>query len=351
MNSLLALEGTERVRLLGRRDVDGRNASLILTLPRGRYDAALVERVRGLFRRRFGTSKVETHHVLDESDRSRVHFLVHAPGELPELALRALEAEVIALSRTWDDELRDLLIERRRARSTGRRLAEAWLHRFPGHYKGYTSVDSAAHDIACFGRLAAGEGHVVSLQPLGEQTRVCLYKEGGKVELSEAMPMLEDLGLRVIEELSTRLTGDEDEVWVQEFRVLGPDGAPLDVDVARGRRRRGDRRRLARRRRERPAQPARRHGGPRPPPARRPARLPQVPPAGRLALHRGLPERRAGGQLRADGQARALLRGPLRPVARARRGGRERRCATRSSPTSRRSSRSTTTASCATSCS
>ena len=232
VRSLLALEGTDRVRLLGRRDVDGRNASLILTLPRGRYDAALVERVRALFRRRFGTSKVETHHVLDDSARSRVHFLVHAPGELPELALRALEAEVIALSRTWDDELRDLLIARQ-GPVAGRRLAAAWLHRFPDHYKGYTSVNSAAHDIACFGRLAAGEGHVVSLQPLGEQTRVSLYKEGEKVELSEAMPMLEDLGLRVIEELSTRLTGEEDEVWVQEFRVLGPDGAPLDV-AARG---------------------------------------------------------------------------------------------------------------------
>ena len=34
--------------------------------------------------------------------------------------------------------------------------------------------------------------------------------------------MLEDLGLRVIEEISTRLLGEEDEVWVQEFRVLGP---------------------------------------------------------------------------------------------------------------------------------
>ena len=33
--------------------------------------------------------------------------------------------------------------------------------------------------------------------------------------------MLEDLGLRVIEEISTRLVGD-DETWVQEFRVLGP---------------------------------------------------------------------------------------------------------------------------------
>ena len=42
--------------------------------------------------------------------------------------------------------------------------------------------------------------------------------------------MLEDLGLRVIEEISTRLVGD-DETWVQEFRVLGPDGEPLDLDA------------------------------------------------------------------------------------------------------------------------
>ena len=42
--------------------------------------------------------------------------------------------------------------------------------------------------------------------------------------------MLEDLGLRVIEEISTRLLGDH-EAWVQEFRVLGPDGAPLDLEA------------------------------------------------------------------------------------------------------------------------
>ncbi len=229
LSSLLALEGTDRVRLLGRLDADGRNAALVLTMPQSRYDSGLVERVRGLFKRRFGTDKVEAHHVVDESDRARVHFLVHAPGELPEVALRALEREVVELSRTWDDDLRDRLVSRH-GRVPGRRLAEAWLPRFPDHYKGYTSTESAAHDIACFERLNAGEGHIVSLQPLPDQTRVCLYKQGAKVELSEAMPMLEDLGLRVVEELSTRLRGEEDEVWVQEFRVLGPDSEPLDVE-------------------------------------------------------------------------------------------------------------------------
>jgi glutamate dehydrogenase len=45
------------------------------------------------------------------------------------------------------------------------------------------------------------------------------------------MPMLEDLGLRVIEEISTRLRGPQ-EMWVQEFRVLGPGDDPLDLEDA-----------------------------------------------------------------------------------------------------------------------
>ena len=85
-------------------------------------------------------------------------------------------------------------------------------------------------DIALLEQLAETGPFLVSLQPLEGHTRVALYKRGPKIELGDALPMLEDLGLRVIEEISTRLMGD-DETWVQEFRVLGPDGEPLDIDA------------------------------------------------------------------------------------------------------------------------
>ena len=119
----------------------------------------------------------------------------------------------------------------RRARHDRARWRATWAPRFPEHYKGYTTPELAAIDVACFARLDGGESFVVSLHPIGgaRPTRVALYKRGGKIELSHAMPMLEDLGLRVIEEISTRLQGDE-ETWVQEFRVLGPGEQPLDLD-------------------------------------------------------------------------------------------------------------------------
>jgi glutamate dehydrogenase len=230
--SLMELEGSDRVRLLGRRELDGRSASLIVSVPRERYDPRLIERLHDLFRERFATPRVTMHHVLEEGERVRVHFSVHDAGGLPDVVLSELEAEVVSRARTWDDELRARLLERH-GPGGGRALAESWAPHFPDHYKGYTSPVLAAHDVACLDRLRSGESFVVSLQPIpGGTTRLAFYKEGEKVELSEAMPMLEDLGLRVLEEISTRLVGEDVQTWVQEFRVLGPDGEPLDLEAA-----------------------------------------------------------------------------------------------------------------------
>ena len=111
-----------------------------------------------------------------------------------------------------------------------------WAPRFPRYYKAARSPQLAMHDIGCFVRLETlGEPFVVGLQnetdQSGERTRVGLYKAGGKVELAEAMPMLEDLGLRVIEEVPTRLKGGDGETWVQDFGVLGPGDRPLDLEA------------------------------------------------------------------------------------------------------------------------
>ena len=43
--------------------------------------------------------------------------------------------------------------------------------------------------------------------------------------------MLEDLGLRVIEEIPTRLRGGDGDTWVQDFGVLGPGDRPIDLQA------------------------------------------------------------------------------------------------------------------------
>ena len=307
--ALLALQG-EQVRLLGRRDPDApqrvadRRAAA-LALRRRAADAAAGAVPRALRDRRG--------RLPPRARRGRPRA-----GPLPRPRLRAAcptSTSASSSARSWPPPARGTTScatrwSRATATTQGRALATEWGARFPRYYKASTTAALAVHDIGCFARLETlGEPFVVGLQnesdERGERTRVGLYKSGGKVELSAAMPMLEDLGLRVIEEVPTRLTGGDEDTWVQDFGVLGPGDKPIDLEAHGARVAdcisavwRGDTE----------SDPLNRlvlAAGPRLAPDRDPARLPQVPPAHRLALHRELPERRAGRERGADREPRA----------------------------------------------
>ena len=120
--------------------------------------------------RRFRARDVEAQHMLGEGTRVRVHFLVHAPDGLPEIDNAELEREVVQLARTWDDALRDALVERYGA-SRARLLCSIWAGHLPEHYKGYTAPATGAMDIALLEQLAEDGPFLVSLQPLQAATR------------------------------------------------------------------------------------------------------------------------------------------------------------------------------------
>ncbi|HYI19542.1 MAG TPA: NAD-glutamate dehydrogenase [Solirubrobacteraceae bacterium] len=228
--SLLALEG-DRVRLLGRRTPDGRAVSLIAALPADRYDPELVDDFKTLLCKRFGSGSVETHTVLGESQQVRIHATVHAAERVPDVPLEELERELIALTRTWEDGLHDELVAAE-GPARGAELTARWGPRFPEYYRASQTPRLAVADVRCFERLERERlPFVVGLQNEEQRTRVAIYKTGGKVELGDAMPTLEDLGLRVIEEVPTRLLGGDGQTWVQDFGVVGPEGAPLDLEA------------------------------------------------------------------------------------------------------------------------
>ncbi len=107
--------------------------------------------------------------------------------------------------------------------------------RFPDYYKAYDDWDLVVDDVLMLERLeATTEGFLVGLgnESKGERlTRVKLYKTGGKVDLSEFMPILDALGLRVVEEVPTAIEG-EGRVYIHDFGVLDSRGAVLELGEA-----------------------------------------------------------------------------------------------------------------------
>jgi glutamate dehydrogenase len=231
---LLAMQADE-VRVLGRRSADERTAAVVVALPRPRFSATLGDRVRRLLERSYGRgAAIESHLVIDDQFvHARLHFSVHAvEAALPDVDLEALEDEVARLSQSWDDAVERVLRERHGA-ARAHELAQEWCACFPDFYKAATEPQLAAADIERLEELDAGDRDlVVGLQQVdgrsGPRTRLALYKRGGKVPLSEILPILEMLGLQVHDERPARLV-TERETFVQNFGVRGPDGRPLDL--------------------------------------------------------------------------------------------------------------------------
>ena len=233
---LLQLEKHGGIRVLVRRDLYGRSVSVVVALPRDRFNATLRKRLQQLFVERFNGTTVDYHLSLGETESARIFFTVHVePGvQIPEVPYEELEEEVERLARSWDDDLRDALVARV-GEERGSRLAAKWGPRFPTYYKASSEWTLIADDVLTLEELEASpEGFLVGLgnESSGERlTRVKLYKTGGKVDLSAFMPILEALGLRAVEEIPTALQG-EGKIYIHDFGVLDARGAVLELETA-----------------------------------------------------------------------------------------------------------------------
>ena len=231
---LLETEEQEHVRLFIRRDLLRRSVSVLVTVPRDRFNATLRKRLQALFRERYETTTVDYRLSLGETGDARIHFTVWLEGPVPMVPFDELEAEVLALARTWEDRLRSALSSVVGAESA-RSLAERWSDRFPEYYRISTPLPMVAGDVVALDRLSrSGTRLSVGLQNEaadGERlTRIAVYRLDGKLDLSAMLPLLEHMGLRVIEEVPTRLLGDDGDVFIHDIGVLGPDGRQLEIE-------------------------------------------------------------------------------------------------------------------------
>jgi len=236
---LLALEERQQVKLFIRRDLLERSVSVLVALPRDRFNANLRKQLQELFKRRFHGSSVDYHLALGESDPAQIHFTVWVDtGQIPDVAYEDILSEVESLTRSWSERVREVLL-RRHGEDAARRLTERWANRFPEYYRTSTSLEIAASDIEHLDKLAESDHRFLvgchnDTESEERLTRVSLYRKDGKRPLSEIVPALEDAGFQVIEEVPTGIDGPGN-LFIHDFGILGPDGTSIDLDACSSR--------------------------------------------------------------------------------------------------------------------
>ena len=65
----------------------------------------------------------------------------------------------------------------------------------------------------------------------GSTARLKLYRRGRPIPLSDCLPVLEHMGVRVMEERPFRIEPRGDAAYVQDFLLAEPDGRPIEVEA------------------------------------------------------------------------------------------------------------------------
>ncbi len=240
---ILQLQQRQRVALFVRRDELERFISALVFVPRDRYSSELREKLGKILAQELGGPVVAFYTTVGDAALARVQYiLVTTPGAVPKPDLRQVEARLATAARTWREELRDGLVAAR-GEEEGLRLLGAWGEAFPAAYRDRFEVGDALADVeVAEAMLQSGEEFAARLYRSPEMdadhVRVKLYLAGRQVALTDALPLLENLGVRVEEELpfevSVAAAGEQGgrAVWIHDFGLVAR-GEAVDFDTAK----------------------------------------------------------------------------------------------------------------------
>ncbi|MFZ5653901.1 MAG: NAD-glutamate dehydrogenase [Pseudomonadota bacterium] len=230
---ILRLRDRQTVRLFVRPDPFQRFVSCLVYVPRENYDTRVRQRMEQVLRETYGSEQSEFAVSLSEATLARVHFTVRLPERrIPAVDERALELRLARAVRSWEDELRDALREHC-GEARGNQLHARYRDAFSAAYREDTQVGAAVHDIERLECLGAGQTLALVLyRPLeaaADQLRLRLYHRG-PITLSALLPMLENLGVEVLEERSyqLRVVAGDGWRWIHDFGLRYP---PADRDL------------------------------------------------------------------------------------------------------------------------
>ncbi|HVM96939.1 MAG TPA: NAD-glutamate dehydrogenase domain-containing protein [Candidatus Acidoferrales bacterium] len=241
IKTIIAATGGTDLRVALHPDSLRRGAFVAVVMPRERFSEDIYHRIEARLIELLAAGAVlERRLAIDESDQVRMHFYVAARGDsLRSLPAAELRSGLLTLMRTWDDRLREAL-RAERSREQAIALTARYTAAFSASYKASTDTAAALRDIASIEALAATRAPQVEwFNPsaaTGSDPRftvVKLYLVDEELVLSDFLPVLENLGLKVFAQDPVDLdVPGIGVVRIHSFFVQDRNGARIDVDSA-----------------------------------------------------------------------------------------------------------------------
>ncbi|QWF83456.1 NAD-glutamate dehydrogenase [Amycolatopsis sp. CA-230715] len=252
----ITLSDRRRLRLFLRRDPYGRFYSCLVFLPRDRYTTRSRLAMQDVLLDELEGTHLEYGTRVGETVLAQVHFVVHTdPSSRIEPDTLRIQERLNAAVRSWDDRCVEAILSERRERAgeggapvnamgeesateQGQRVAGI----FPEAYKEDFSAEEALTDLGKLDSLSddtdlAMTFYVPADAEPGER-RFKLYLLGEGVTLSTVLPLLQQMGVEVVDERPYELFREDGQrSWIYDFgmrieqRVLDEIGGQGQSDL------------------------------------------------------------------------------------------------------------------------
>jgi glutamate dehydrogenase len=232
-----ALQERPRFRMFARRDRFDRYFTVLVYMPRERLSTELRERFADLLCEAVNGRLSNYYTEVSQNPLARVHFIIgiNEGGAPDDIDFGAVETRLIAAARQWQDDFYEVLVEHW-GEEGGNRLAARYGKAFPTSYTERFNAEIALRDIEGIEGLSDGTGVGLNIYRMIEDAehvvRFKIYHPGQSLPLSDCLPMMENMGLRVIGEEPFQVTmAGEETIWIHNFLLEEQDGEAIDLGL------------------------------------------------------------------------------------------------------------------------
>jgi glutamate dehydrogenase len=232
---VLAIQERKRIRLLLRKDIYGKFLNAIVYMPRDIFNSQLRQQVHDVIVEQFDVEGSDFTTFFSESVLARTRFVFKLKHPIDEeLPTEKLEQLIVQIARRWTDELQQALVESL-GEEKGMRFHQRYVDGFPASYREQYSARVAVADILRMESLNAANADPIalsfyrSMEPTGSELKLKIFNRGSALLLSDLIPVLENLGLKVIDEYPYEINYGEDScIWIYDFSLLYEPDQELD---------------------------------------------------------------------------------------------------------------------------
>src|SRR5271170_776607 len=223
---IFGLQDRPRVRVLLRRDPFHRFYSCLVFVPREKYNTQVRQRIERVIREAFSALSMESQVQIAESNLARIHIVARtSPSDDTRVNAEDLERRVAAAVRSWLDGFKTALLSRL-DEAYALQLFEKYALAFPAAYTEDFSGDAAALDVS-FLEAVEKEPSRLHLDIYRREPRrkdkffLKIFRHQDAIPISDLLPMLENMGLKVIAERPYELEFPGGRrAWIQDLELI-----------------------------------------------------------------------------------------------------------------------------------